>query len=444
VKAAAVAGTFYASDGDALAREIAELRGGIRRDYDCHGRAVIAPHAGYAYSGKLAAAALQYLNPAAGTAFVFAPAHRVAFEGIAVCDYANFATPLGNIATNSAATEELIKNFNCKIFNEAFESEHAIEVQLPLLKTYSRDIKIVPLLVGDASPSAIDEILAKFWVDPANVFIISSDLSHFHDRVTAAAMDCETCGMIESCQIEKFSPQRACGSTSICGLVKFAAGKDFAPIRIGYHNSGDITGDGSSVVGYGAWLLVECPFNKFISDHCSAHVLSICRRSIESALGGQSEFTPKGMAPVFDQFGASFVTLEIGGNLRGCIGSTAAHRPLGADLAENAKSAAFHDVRFMPLTADELEKITIAVSLLSKPSELKFSTEEELIDQLVVGVDGLIIGDGFLRAVYLPCVWEQLPDRREFLASLKAKAGMARNHFSKTFRAQRFRSEYIR
>ena len=147
---------------------------------------------------------------------------------------------------------------------------------------------------------------------------------------------------------------------------------------------------------------------------------------------------------VFEQKGACFVTLEKQGQLRGCIGSILAHRPLIEDLITNARNSAFSDPRFTPVRKEELSELAIAVSLLSEPQKMSFSSEEDLLSQIKPYEDGIIIKDGYNQAVYLPSVWEQLPDKREFLMSLKMKAGMSAEHFSKTFEASSFHCEYIK
>jgi AmmeMemoRadiSam system protein A len=138
--------------------------------------------------------------------------------------------------------------------------------------------------------------------------------------------------------------------------------------------------------------------------------------------------------------GATFVTVEKDGKLRGCIGSLQAHRPLIEDLVHNAYRAAFKDPRFPPLTKAEAPSVTWSISLLSAPERMLVGDEKDLLSQLVPGVDGLIIADGGKRATFLPQVWDQLPDPNTFLAHLKRKAGMAPDHWSKTFEAHRYRA----
>jgi len=140
---------------------------------------------------------------------------------------------------------------------------------------------------------------------------------------------------------------------------------------------------------------------------------------------------------------ATFVTLEIGGQLRGCIGMLEACRPLAEDVAENAFASAFHDPRFPPVSPAELDALKISISVLSPPEEMVFSSEEDLLEQIRPGVDGLILQDGFRKGTFLPSVWEQLPEKEEFFGHLKRKAGLAPGHWSDTLRVFRYTAEYI-
>ena len=177
-----------------------------------------------------------------------------------------------------------------------------------------------------------------------------------------------------------------------------------------------------------------CVFSDFVKK--------ICKDSILSGLQlGQSRISNYDC--VFEEYGASFVTLELDGILRGCIGSIIAHKPLIKDLLHNAHAAAFSDPRFPALTLNEYNRITIGVSLLSKPERIEFETEEELLEELTPAVDGLIIRDGNFQSVFLPDVWEQLPDKQEFIEQLKLKAGLPKDYFSESLEAFKFNTTKI-
>ena len=169
-------------------------------------------------------------------------------------------------------------------------------------------------------------------------------------------------------------------------------------------------------------------------------LLSLIKRSIEHtwATGGMLDVDLSTVPPELTAHGACFVTLNRGGQLRGCIGSPEAWRPLAIDVAANANRAAFHDPRFGPLRAEESDGLEVHLSVLSPTEPFLFTDEADLLAKLVPGVDGLIIADGPRRALFLPSVWSQLPRPEPFLAHLKAKAGLAPTHWSATFQGWRF------
>ncbi len=172
-------------------------------------------------------------------------------------------------------------------------------------------------------------------------------------------------------------------------------------------------------------------------------MLKLVRHSIEQGLesGAALNVDLQMHAPYLQQPGASFVTLEINNQLRGCIGSLEAHRPLGQDLAENGFAAAFRDPRFPPLTQPEYPRAQIKLSLLSRPQPMQFDSEHDLLRQLLPGMDGLILAEGARRGTFLPSVWEQLPNPTDFLNHLKQKAGLPANYWSDSIRIERYRTE---
>lgn len=172
---------------------------------------------------------------------------------------------------------------------------------------------------------------------------------------------------------------------------------------------------------------------------------SVARHSILEGLekGQPLDVKIESYPEKLQELGASFVTLHLGGELRGCVGSLEFFRPLVKDVAHNAFAAAFRDGRFMPLEAEEFENLTIHVSVLSSPERLEVASEEELLRALRPGTDGLIIQDGDQRATFLPSVWQSLPTPELFLGQLKAKAGLPQDHWSNTFEVRRYTVEEV-
>lgn len=441
IKPPAAAGKFYTNDKEELINQLNHFEKNNLHDYEYQTRAIIVPHAGYVYSGQLASAGFQYLDQNVKNIFIIAPPHYVPVKDASISSFDKWSTPFGEIEINKEINEELHQRFGCEFQDEAFENEHATEVQVPFIQKLIPHAKIVPILASDSEK--ITKIISNFWPNPENAFVISSDLSHFLSDSEARKVDSITAEMIDTKSFENFSHNQACGAVGIKGLVKFAKAKKYSFILVGMYNSGDITGDNSRVVGYGSWILYEGAKNQFIKTYFSDYVIDVCKKSI---LAGFNHQSPKleNIPAVFASEGACFVTLEKQGNLRGCIGSILAHRSLIDDLVKNAQNSAFSDPRFQPLRQEEFDELEIDVSLLSEPEKMEFEDEIDLLNQIRQNIDGIIIKERNYQAVYLPSVWEQLPDKILFLNSLKVKAGLSENYFSQTFEAYRFTTEYIK
>jgi len=441
IKEPAVADMFYSANADVLRKQIKEFEDKNRNSYSYKTRAVIVPHAGLVYSGELAYAGINQLDRNVKNIFIFAPAHRVGFEGIALTTYDEWKTPLGTIQINQGVNKELEQDFGARFFDEGHREEHAIEVEVPIIQSIFSDVKIIPVLVGKENPKKITEIIAKYYPDKENGFIVSSDLSHFLNDNDAKKIDGETAQMIETGSVHNFRYEQACGAIGIYGLTEFANLMNYSLIRIDMFNSSLTSGDKSRVVGYGSWFLYEGEKNTFLKEYYSDFMLDLCKKVIRSKFDKNTFYTNH--PPVFNEQGACFVTLKKDGRLRGCIGSIIAHQPLINDLVQHAKDAAFHDPRFNPVEESEVDSLTMDISLLSDPKPMSFKDETDLLEQIVPYKDGIIIKDKGYQAVYLPSVWEELPDKELFLKSLKMKAGLPPEHFSKTFEAFRFKTEYI-
>lgn len=442
IKEASVANTFYTGNSQDLKLQIENFKQTSKNLYQCPTRAVIVPHAGFIYSGRLAYEGISQIDKDVKNIFIFAPSHRVGFDGIAISGYDGWKTPLGVTGVNHEICKELNEKFGANINDDAMASEHSIEVELPIIQYIFKDVKIVPVLIGKEDPAKIQEIIEYYYPNKENAFVISSDLSHYLTNEKAKKADKITAQMIETGAIAGFRYEQACGAVGIAGLVSFANKNNFSMIRIDLANSSEVSEDESRVVGYGTWFLYEGDKNDFIAKYHSGFVIDLCKLIIQSEFDGRqmSIIYPQ----VFDQPGACFVTIEKNGNLRGCIGSIIAYRALITDLVEHAKDAAFKDMRFSPVHEEELPELKYAVSILSEPKKIVFDNEEQLMEKIVPNVDGIIIKDGDNQAVYLPSVWEQLPDKNEFMKSLKVKAGMKEDHFSDTFEAFKFFTYYIK
>ncbi|MBT7941815.1 MAG: AmmeMemoRadiSam system protein B [Alphaproteobacteria bacterium] len=457
IREAAVAGQFYpgvAGDLDATVRGLlADADATATADGAGAPKAIIAPHAGYIYSGALAARAYARLAPAAETitrVVLLGPCHRVAVRGLALSSAEAFRTPLGDIPLDRRSVEKILELPQVQVSDDAHELEHSLEVHLPFLQQVLGDFSLVPLVVGETSPDQVADVIEVLWGGPETVFVISTDLSHFLDYDGARKIDAQTCDAIENLDPSAITPNGACGRFPVGGMLVAARRRGMTISTLGICNSGDTAGTKDRVVGYGAWMLQEAQNDfgaatKALLARHGKEILKLAERSIHHGL---NHGTP---VPLGDddqsvdlmENGACFVTLKKGGQLRGCIGSTEAYRPLSTDVVENAFRAAFKDPRFPALTTEELDGLELSVSVLSPQTPMTFTGEADFLGQLQPGVDGLIIEDAGRRALFLPSVWAQLPTPETFVEHLKRKAGMARDHWSDGFRAWRFTAEEI-
>ncbi len=257
IRQPAVAGYFYPADPNDLHQLLSQLLEDAKVDAKVP-KAMIAPHAGYKYSGKSAATAYARLQKAADSisrVVLIGPCHRVGFRGMAVSRANMFATPLGNIPVDLEAVQLILKLPNVHIMEQAHAQEHSLEVQLPFLQATLADFKIVPIVVGNATPEEVAEVIETLWGGAETLFVISSDLSHFHDYKTAQDLDRHTSRCIEQFQYERLDYESACGRLPIAGLLKLAKEKSLSIKNIDLRNSGDADGNKSRVVGYGTYVL---------------------------------------------------------------------------------------------------------------------------------------------------------------------------------------------
>jgi len=221
-------------------------------------RALIAPHAGYIYSGSVAASAYGQLSEQRKTTrrvLLLGPSHRVPFAGLALSSAEHYATPVGDVAIDTGACRELLRLPRVDVFDEAHAQEHSLEVHLPFLRAILDDFQLIPVVVGDASPHDVAQVIERFWDHADTLVVVSSDLSHFLDYETANRVDRETTRAIEG-YAQDVRPQQACGCHAINGLMKVAENHALDVTTLDLRNSGDTAGDRARVVGYGAYALV--------------------------------------------------------------------------------------------------------------------------------------------------------------------------------------------
>jgi hypothetical protein len=442
VRPAAVAGMFYPRDGAALTRDVlGHLRRATARA-ERRPKVLLAPHAGYVYSGAIAANAYATLAPYAAEirrVVLLGPTHRVAVRGIAVPSVDAFETPLGFVRIDREAIGALADLPYVGESDAAHAQEHSLEVQLPFLQSLLYGFSLVPLAVGRAAPEHVHEVIERLWGGDETLIVISSDLSHYLPYDQAVARDRSTVERV--LQFAKdLQHDEACGATPLAGALLAARAHGLQPRLLDLRNSGDTAGDKQRVVGYCSISFEPAAKPARASDEGDAEVgaalLARARNAIAAAFSLPLCDEPPHAA--LGQRGATFVTLRRGGRLRGCIGTLQAHQSLEADVRQRAHAAAFRDSRFEPLAREEFDDLEIEVSVLSSPMPVEAASEADALAKLTPGVDGVILQWRGQGATFLPQVWDELPERAQFIAALKRKAGLAADFWAEDVRIARY------
>ena len=415
---------FYPGDPRSLAAEVEDLLGSASEPLPRLGypKALVVPHAGYIYSGPVAARAYDELTSARGCVrrvVLLGPTHRVAVKGLAVPSAQAFSTPLGSVRIDTESLAAVRDLPQVVVSDRAHALEHSLEVQLPFLQKTLGDFALAPFAVGMASVAEVAEVLERVWGGPETLVVISTDLSHYHSYEMARTVDQATIARIAAL-VTDIDHDEACGATPLNGFLSLAKTKGLSLKLLSACNSGDTAGGKDRVVGYSSFGFYEG--GKVSLDEAGRTLLAIARGVIEARLTGTPG--PVHSAAWLEQTGATFVTLTKNAELRGCIGSLEPARALGEDVSQNALGAAFRDPRFAPMTAAEWPQCRVEVSLLSAPKPLRFADEAELLSQIEAGRDGLILEADGRRATFLPQVWEDIADKRAFIDHLLRKAGL--------------------
>ncbi|MBA3014160.1 MAG: AmmeMemoRadiSam system protein B [Proteobacteria bacterium] len=447
----AVAGMFYPGRADELKQMLTTLfTKAIARKNLGHISAIIVPHAGYEYSGLVAASGFNQLDPDASynTIFILGPSHRIGFEGAAVYCTGNFTTPLGTVVVNRELGEELVEK--SKLFTtrtDAHAVEHSVEVQVPFLQQHlKKPFRIVPIVLGHNSPEtcrAIGEALLPYMNDH-NLFVISTDFSHYPDYNDAVAVDKSVANAIvsnspdtlittmrghEESNIRNLATT-LCGASGVLTLMYMtSASSDFAYHPIQYKNSGDTPdGDKRRVVGYHALTVTkqeksEMEQTSFVlTPKDKETLLKIARNTVARYVTRQPipEINPDSLSDILTMPCGAFVTLKNNGQLRGCIGQFDALGPLYSVVQDMAIAAASRDNRFTPVAEDEVKDLTIEISVLTPMKKINSVHELEL------GKHGIYIRQGLRSGTFLPQVATETGwTKHEFLGHCsRDKAGI--------------------
>ncbi len=450
IRESVIAGTWYPGDPGTLEKT---LRGYLDAVPETEDKtpfaepptALIVPHAGYRYSGQVAAHAYKRLqNAPFDTVFIIAPSHRVRFSGVSVYDGAGYRTPLGVVPIDRETTTALMQSDDrIRYVPEAHAQEHSLEIQLPFLQTVLGDFTLVPLVMGDQSLSTcrwLSEKAASAARGKSALIVASTDLSHYHSYEAAKKLDKVVLDRVAAFDPEGLNRRLASGECEACGGGPMVAammaarhlGADDAQV-LNYANSGDVTGDKSRVVGYMAAVFWKSGSKKQ-SDNSSekngpglskaekALLHKIARESIVARLKGQSPPKHDIPSPTLKETRGAFVTLKKNGRLRGCIGHIVGRLPLADTVREMAQAAAFEDPRFPPVTASEFDDMEIEISAMTPLKEI------DAMEEIQVGIHGLYITNGRRSGLLLPQVATEYGwNRQTFLEQTCRKAGLPKD-----------------
>lgn len=447
VRRPAVAGMFYPGDPGELSATLDQLLGGTPKVAISEPLiAVVAPHAGYPFSGHVAAHAYAlFRGRGIQRVVVISPCHVDAFRGSAVFDGEGYATPLGVVPVDQQFCKQLAsKSSLIEYSNRGHRKgpqgreEHALEVQLPFLQRVLEEFQLVPIVMGDQSVDscrALATALAEMIDGPETVLVASSDLSHFHRYKAAVGLDQKVLRAIERWDYLTLSRNLEVRAWEACGggpvVTAMIAAERLGAVEskvLKYANSGDVpNGDKESVVGYAAVAFSGSKQGNEIDlspiqllQREKEELLDISRKSVEKAVNGSaSKWNPEGASENLLKEAAVFVTIKKNGQLRGCVGSIVPVSVLGAAVASAAQNAALADPRFPPVSPRELNELEFEISVLSRFYRVRD------VQQVKVGEHGLLIEKGRNQGLLLPQVAaERNWDEVTFLEQTCLKAGL--------------------
>ena len=439
----AVAGTFYPATNTALKNQISILFENTTETTEADVAALIVPHAGYVFSGEVAASAYAKISRQARykNIFIIGRSHRKYFEGVSIYPKGHYTTPSGAVKINEETTSQLTDKHRFIYYDEeADRAEHSLEVQLPFLQYWLfNDFQIVPLIIGSDDPAIYEKLADALrpWFNSENLFVISTDFSHYPNYETACETDAETADAIVANDSERLKEcchrnKRLSGKNLQTGLCGAAAVQTLLYLsqnnpeitfkKIAYKNSGDVPeGDKSRVVGYWAIAVTRSRTDIKLTAADKNTLLKLARESITRYLIHikNKPSVPESSGIMKEHLGA-FVTLKKDGRLRGCIGRFDPSVTLYQTITEMAVAAATRDSRFEPISSSELDQVTIEISILTPLRRI------DTIDQIQPRKHGIYIKRGPNSGTFLPQVASETGwTKEEFLGHCsRDKAGI--------------------
>ena len=416
----AVAGSFYPQEKEKLHTLVQQKLQDAHSYQQQNINAIIVPHAGYQYSADVAAQAYKTLNKRYKHIFIIGSSHHTNFNGVSIYDKGDYITPLGKVHVDQKIVKELISTYPFITYKkEAHEKEHTIEVQLPFLQTiYKEDeLSIIPIIVATSDIQTIKKLsksLQRYFNDE-NLFIISTDLSHFPKQEDAKKVDKELLDALtknspntlidtiiknENSKIENLQTS-ACGWSSLLTLLYMSKDENYTYELLKYKNSGESDyGDKDRVVGYASLRVYKKDNNFYLSYDDKQKLKEIAKLALYKAVleNEKVTITPDSVSKKLKLPLGAFVTLHLNSKLRGCIGRFEPDMPLYQVVIDMAVSASRYDNRFHPVTKDELANIDIEISVLTPRKKILSK------DDIVLGRDGIYIEYGSKNGTYLPQV----------------------------------------
>jgi len=442
IREPAVAGSWYPGTEAELSATISNYFNAVNSTADENVQAVIVPHAGWEYSGLVAASAFkQLMGRNFSTVLIIGPSHYEAFSGVALPNATHFKTPLGLVKL-SPKIRILLSDKNFKIDNAAHQPEHSIEIELPFLQKTLGDFELIPLLVGYQTNyeelMQITETLKKV-IDNKTLIVISSDFTHFGPNYgytpftdnlkdNLRRLDSGAVAYIENKDAQGFydyierTGDTICGARPITILLQMIQNTSLEVKELNYDTSGRMMNDYTNSVSYEAIVVYT---KAGLTENEKKYLVTLARQSLDMYIrsGKVPEINADTLDNALTKTQGCFVTLNEHGDLRGCIGHILPQVPLYECVIENAVNAAVHDMRFTPVKSEELNGIQVEVSVLSVPSQLNFNSSDELLSKLRPNVDGVVLDYQGRQSTFLPQVWEQLPQKENFLSQLCLKQG---------------------
>lgn len=435
IKLPNVSGQFYDADPKKLSQSVeAYLKDADTIPVEDDVQIVVAPHAGYMYSGSVAGYSFKAVSQKKfKTIVILAPSHFYGFVGASVWNQGGFQTPLGTVAVDEEFAQKLSAvDQNFSFDEQAYQKEHSLEVEIPFLQKTFTDFKIVPVIIGQMSyancqklAGVLDQLIGK---RSDVLVVVSSDMSHYHEGTAARLMDEASLVSIKKLDAQDLYQQCRLGKKEMCGFVPVTIALLLAQTRglqakvLKYAHSGDITGDNNRVVGYGSVIFYKSVIQgqeiksnpaAVLNSEQKKQLLVLARQTIENYVAEHKVIDAQIDDARLSYPEGAFVTLHKNWQLRGCIGHIVSDEPLQKTVRDMAIAAATQDSRFSAVSVKELKTIDLEISVLSRPWRIKD------VGEIQMGVHGVIISKGVAHGVFLPQVATQTQwSKEKFLSEL--------------------------